>query len=66
MVLLGALPPSLSSLPWGFFWLAGDHALRLVALKAGIFAQGCALGKSDFGLICHFLVVGLALPMGLR
>jgi hypothetical protein len=46
---------------WAFFWLAGDHARRLIALKAGIFAQSGILGKMDGGLIGRFLIVLFAL-----
>jgi hypothetical protein len=41
---------------WAFFWLAGDHARRLIALKAGIFAQSGILGKMNGGLIGRFLI----------
>lgn len=63
-ILLSTLSPAFSALPLGFFGLAGDHTLSLVALKAGILAQCCAHGKSDFGLTGRFLVVGLALYRG--
>jgi hypothetical protein len=45
----------------GFFWLVGQHTGRLIALKAGIFAQGGVRGKRDGGLIGRFLIVLFAL-----
>ena len=46
---------------WAFFWLVGQHTGRLIALKAGIFAQSGVGGKMDGGLIGRFLIVLFAL-----
>jgi hypothetical protein len=51
---------ALSSLPLGFFWLSGQDAVRLVALKAGVFVKRGVGRIVQLGFIRRFLVVRFA------
>src|SRR5215472_3704334 len=54
---LSSRSPTLKSWPLGFFWLSGQYALRLVALKTGVFVQRRVDWIGNLCLISRFLVV---------